>query len=65
MAEDDIIKLTVGAGIKNDFVKFHGMVMDGITLDTFAKTIRKFIRELEDPSDESTPPKIPEEAEQK
>ena len=63
--EDDIIELTVGAGIKNEFVKFHAQIMDGITLDTFAKTIRKFIRELEDPSDESAPPKIPEEAEQK
>ena len=61
--EDDIIELTVGAGIKNEFVKFHALVMDCITLDTFAKTIRKFIRELEDPSDKSTPPKIPEEAE--
>ena len=63
--EDDIIELTVGAGIKNEFVKFHAQIMDGITQDTFAKTIRKFIRELEHPSDESAPPKIPEEAEQK
>ena len=64
LKEDDIIELTVGAGIKNEFIKFHSMVMDGITQDTFAKTVRKFIKELEDPSDNSNP-KIPEEAEQK
>jgi len=28
--QDDIIELTVGAGIKNEFVKFHALVMDGI-----------------------------------
>ena len=31
--EDDIIELTVGAGIKNEFVKFHAQIMDGITHD--------------------------------
>ena len=49
--EDDIIELTVGAGIKNEFVKFHALVMDGITQDRFRKTIRKFIKELEHPTD--------------
>ncbi len=53
MTEDDIIELIVGAGIKNDFVKFHGMVMDGINQNKFGKTIRKFIKELEQPTDGS------------
>ena len=51
--KDDIIKLDVSAAVKNDFVVFHGNIIDKIGQKLFLDTMRKFLKELEAPSDGS------------
>jgi len=61
--EEDIISFDVSAGIKNEFSKFQGEIMDAIQQPNFEKTLRRFFKALF--MEDSTAGKLEEDAEQR